>query len=207
MWDLSDKDKTDLIASLTKGYNRVGNTTKALSGVDVQTNPVTLETATHLARNHEKWRVYLVNTTSRSAFWEATGDGQFDVHIRYGALGTHGRDTACSYAVAVRRISEKLAKDYRYTKLTVPEKPAASLPPKERGKTIRELMGATTMRPTTAIQLMDMTAKFSLNRISAGEDYRDIYKNASGVSVLQANNGQLWVIAKYGDELLYGLLK
>ena len=188
------------------------------------TTKCTLEQIPHHSRCGVRWQVSLVNTKSRCAFWSATAHHNGTVEIRYGPLGGKARVSFCSYATALKRIGDKLSRDYTYevglpslarAKSEVaaqPPKKVAAQPPKKPTRTLSEQMGLCTMRQITGIELMDMSASHRFEKVcTIGEDFTGVYRGADAVSVMKATRGhtssRMWVFVRYGDDLLCGLLK
>lgn len=76
---------------------------------------VTLNEARRLAAQDEAWRIRLecVGGRRKAAFWSVEGKGAVAT-VRWGAIGTPGREQTVTRAEAIRRAGQKLAGGYAY---------------------------------------------------------------------------------------------
>jgi hypothetical protein len=175
-----------------------------------------VEAVPTLSRDGKPWRVYLENTTqrlasggTRSAYYEATGTGRGDVRVRYGRIGSAGTVKVYSYSRALVKLHEKHGGHYCHTggcadPGTVP---VQAMPRSRRVQALRDRLGATTMRPTTQQQLLERAGAVGLSPMHVDADYRDVFKGCDAVSVLQARDGTIMVVVRYGSELVWGAVK
>jgi predicted DNA-binding WGR domain protein len=165
--------------------------------------PSRLEAVAHLSRDGKPWRVYLENTTTRHAFYEATGTGRGTVTVRHGRIGTNGRRLSYDYGTAWTKLHEKIAGAYEYADGTSDAVPVQAQPRRQRARTLRDRVAAADLQPTTTERLMTRAADEGLSRMVLDADYTDAVPGADAVSVLQSQSGRLVVVARYGDELMW----
>jgi hypothetical protein len=184
--------------------------------------PTTIPAARRLARQGKPWRVYLTNTTSRHAFYEASGVGQGQARIRYGSINSRGQSRTVSHADAIAKLSSKLAASYDYSAATDarPAPPprtidgsstisstdalaASNLQPTPL-RSLQDRLGSTTMRRCTHDDLMLKAAQDGLQPLPLQDDLRSLYPRCDAVSVLQSRRGDLLVVVRYGAELTWG---
>lgn len=88
---------------------------------------LTINAAHQAERAGQPWHIRLVNTTNRSAFWEAWGKGDGRAYINWGKLGTSGRSSPMSKSAwqAFDTAREKTNKKGYYNDPTSLSKPPA----------------------------------------------------------------------------------
>lgn len=189
-----------------------------------------VSTARLRAARGERWEVYVefhgadsANVSGRSdKFYSATATGLGPVKLAWGKVGAEGQSSTATLEEALRKINEKLAKGYKYTSddaatrrwapgadtvgVTTP-KPAAAQPTAPP-LTLRDMLQATTFRPATREELIDVSARNGWRRVPNDEqEFVDVFKGAEGVVLFDDREGRRWAVVKYpAEQRVYGRL-